>query len=351
MNYRLRPHCCLLLVLAIGLLWRSTAMAQPPPGYYNSAEGLTGQALRAALHNIIANQAPVSYNGLWSAFQATDAKPGNKVWDMYSDNPGGTTAYVYTFGTDQCGQYTAEGNCYNREHSFPQSWFNGQSPMYTDLFHIYPVDGFVNNKRGNLPYGDVGSADWTSTNHSKTGLCIDPGFNGTVFEPNDAYKGDLARSYLYMMTRYYGQMTGWSSPVVQNGDLIGWNRAVMLQWNDMDPVSAKEVARNNAVYALQGNRNPFIDRPEWVQAIWGTPSGISGEAPAGLVLQGDEAGLHIQRTTSRPGTLRVYDATGRTVLVTAIQGLRADIGFSGPRGIYIAEITSPQDRSVQRFAW
>ena len=277
------------------------AFAQPPAGYYDNAEGLAGQALRAALHNIIDNQAALSYSGLWTAFHSTDNKPGNKVWDIYSDVPGGLPPYVYTFSTDQCGQYNMEGDCYNREHSFPQSWFNGDSPMYTDLFHIYPTDGWVNNKRGNLPYGDVGSADWTSENGSKTGLSTDPGFNGTVFEPIDAYKGDLARTYFYMMTRYYGEMSGWSSPVVAGGDLIPWTMAVMVQWNDLDPVSTKEIDRNNAVYGLQGNRNPFIDRPEWVHPIWGAILGIPEQPPMDMTIRTDASGLHIDRGSSLAG--------------------------------------------------
>ncbi len=325
------------------------AIAQPPPGYYNSAEGLTGVALKQALHNIIDNQNPLSYSGLWNAFPTTDATAAGKVWDIYSDVPGGTPAYLYNFNGDQCGQYNAEGDCYNREHSFPQSWFNGNSPMYTDLFHIYPTDGYVNNIRGNLPYGDVGSADWTSTNGSKKGLCVDPGFNGTVFEPIDAYKGDIARTYFYMMTRYYGQMSGWNSPVVQGGDLIPWNAAVMVQWNDLDPLSAKETARNNAVYGEQGNRNPFIDRPEWVHAIWASASAVGEMEQHGMRLRADAEGLHMDRLTSTTGTLQVRDLMGRLVLTAPVSGLHCDIPFHGAAGAYIAQVITPDARTVERF--
>lgn len=328
------------------------AFAQPPAGYYNSAEGLAGQPLRIALHNIIDGHTSISYAQLWSAFQTTDAKPGNKVWDMYSDIPGGTSPYVYTFGTDQCsGGYNSEGDCYNREHSFPQSWFNGSSPMYTDLFHIYPTDGWVNNKRGNLPYGDVGSADWTSQNGSKVGLTVNPGYDSTVFEPIDAYKGDFARSYFYMMTRYYGEMSGWPAPVVQGGDLIPWEMAVLVQWSDLDPVSPKETARNNAVYAIQHNRNPYIDRPEWVHAIWGAILGIPERTGPEMSLHSNAAGLHVERGTAASGTLFVHDMAGRTLLTSPISGGRSDIAFSAPDGIYLAEVISPDGRSIQRFVW
>lgn len=325
------------------------AHAQPPAGYYDSAQGLGGQALRMALHNIIDNQNPLTYGELWVAFPNTDATASGKVWDMYSDVPGGTPDYVFNFGTDQCGQYDAEGDCYNREHSFPQSWFNGDSPMYTDLFHLYPTDGYVNNRRGNLPYGDVGSADWTSTNGSKKGLCVSPGFNGTVFEPIDAYKGDLARTYFYMMTRYYGEMSGWDSPVVAGGDLVAWNKAVMLAWNELDPVSSKEVARNNAVFAEQGNRNPFIDQPAWVLAIWDPNVSIADHAGPVMSVRAGATEIHIRRTDPLPGTLRVHDLAGRTVLSVPVNGLQSDIGFLAPQGIYIAEVSTPAGRSMVRF--
>lgn len=344
--FRTDLRTCILVALA---LVGSLAAAQPPAGYYDSAEGLSGLALKQALHNIIDNQDPLTYSGLWTAFSTTDATPANKVWDIYSDVPGGTPAYLYSFGSDQCGTYNSEGDCYNREHSFPQSWFNGQMPMNTDLFHLYPTDGYVNNMRGNLPYGDVGSADWTSTNGSKKGLCVDPGYNSTVFEPIDAYKGDLARTYFYMMTRYYSQMSGWNSPVVQNGDLIPWNLAVMLQWNDLDPVSPKEIARNNAVYGLQENRNPFIDRPEWVHAIWGGTASVAEQQGGGMRLFADGSGLHVKRQSGDAGMLLVLDLMGRQVFSAPINGMQSDLAFTGAAGAYIAEVVTPKGRTVKRF--
>lgn len=323
--------------------------AQPPAGYYDSAEGLTGQPLRIALHNIIDNHTALSYNALWNAFLTTDARPGNKVWDMYSDIPGGTPPYVYTFGSDQCGNYSAEGDCYNREHSFPKSWFNDDSPMLTDLFHIYPTDGWVNNKRDNFPYGNVGSADWTSQNGSKLGLCVDPGYNGTVFEPLDAYKGDFARSYFYMMTRYYGEMSGWSSPMLANGDLSLWAMAVLVQWNDLDPVSTKETDRNNVVFTKQHNRNPYIDRPEWVHDIWGTILGIPERSGPSLSIHYDGSNLLVDRGDALPGTLSVLDMAGRTLFTSSIAGGRTNFTFNGTAGIYIVEVASPEGRSIQRF--
>ena len=250
---------------------------QIPPGYYDPAQGLTGQALQTALHNIIKGHTVVSYSSLWTYFQTTDKKSNGTVWDMYSDVPGGTPPYVFQFGTDQCGNYSAEGDCYNREHSWPKAWFGGDiEPMYTDIFHLYPTDGYVNGRRSDYPYGEVGSASWTSQNGSKVGNCSWTGYSGTVFEPIDGYKGDLARTYFYMSVRYYSEDSGWPGSAMTTGSqLKPWALSMMLQWNTQDPVSQKEIDRNNAVYSqVQHNRNPFIDHPEYADEIWGSGMGI-----------------------------------------------------------------------------
>jgi len=240
-----------------------------PPGYYSTAEGLTGEPLRAALHNIIDNHTSVSYDGLWSAFYTTDDKPNGKVWDMYSDVPGGTPPYEYTFGVDQGGSAGSEGTGYNREHSWPSSWYGATSPMYTDIFMVYPTDNEVNNKRGSYPFGEVNSPTWTSLNGSRLGSCSYPGYSGTVFEPIDEYKGDFARAYFYMTTRYYGEDGGWpGSDMTDGAVLLPWAENMLLEWNAADPVSQKELDRNEAVYDIQGNRNPFIDRPDFVLKIY-----------------------------------------------------------------------------------
>jgi len=251
------------------LLIISSTLAQIPTGYYDTAEGLSGEDLRLALHNIIDDHNVQSYSSLWTHFQSTDKKPNNKVWDMYSDVPGGTPPYEYTFGSDQCGNYGGESDCYNREHSWPKSWFNNASPMNSDLFHLYPTDGYVNGMRSNYPFGEVSDATWTSQNGSKRGTMDAYGFSGTVFEPIDAYKGDFARTYFYMSARYYTEDAGWDNNDMVNGaDLKEWAVDMLLDWHEADPVSEKEIDRNNAVYDIQDNRNPFIDHPEWVDCIW-----------------------------------------------------------------------------------
>ncbi|MDR2927703.1 MAG: endonuclease [Cytophagaceae bacterium] len=258
------------VLLLLGIIGFS-AFAQIPEDYYNIAEEKTGAELKTALHQIIKNHQSLSYSQVWNAFKDTDKKTNGKVWDMYSDIPGGTPPYEYTFVTDQCGNYNSENDCYNREHSFPKSWFNDASPMYTDLFHLYPTDGYVNGRRGNHPFGETNNATWTSMNGSKVGRCSVSGYSGTVFEPIDEYKGDFARTYFYMATRYEDKIAGWDSDMLNSTAFpafSSWALQLLLQWHLQDPVSFKEIDRNNAVYEYQQNRNPFIDHPEFVECIW-----------------------------------------------------------------------------------
>ena len=246
-----------------------TLMAQPA-NYYNSANGLTGNQLKIALHNIIKGHTSISYSQILNAYWSTDNKGNGVVWDMYSDRPGGTPAYTFYLGQDECGSYNSEGDCYNREHSWPQSWFNEQTTPRTDLHHIFPTDGYVNNRRSNHPFGEVRSAEWTSTNGSKLGSCKTSGYSGTVFEPIDEYKGDFARALMYMSVRYYGEDSGWStSDMTNKSEIKSWAISMLLRWNELDPVSQKEINRNNAIYNdYQHNRNPFVVHPEYARMIW-----------------------------------------------------------------------------------
>ncbi|HOZ51381.1 MAG TPA: endonuclease [Chitinophagaceae bacterium] len=240
--------------------------------YYNAAFGKNGTVLKTALYNIIKNHTVITYSDLWTAFYTTDNKGGNDVWDIYSDIPGGTPPYLYTLGTNQCGTYNSEGDCYNREHTWPSTYFGGVPPMYTDLQQIFPTDGWVNNKRGNFPYGKVNSVSWTSDNGSKTGTSTTyAGYTNDVFEPIDSFKGDLARVYFYMSTRYEGEDAGWTNWEMANGSILKSEAiTLLLNWHQLDPVSQKEIDRNNAVFTIQGNRNPFIDYPQFAECIWGS---------------------------------------------------------------------------------
>jgi endonuclease I len=326
-----------------------SAYGQVPPGYYDSAEGLSGQQLRTALHDIIDDHQAQSYSSLWTWFQTTDDRPDGKVWDMYSDVPGGSPAYSYTFGSDQCGSYGSEGDCYNREHSFPSSWFNDATPMITDLFHIYPTDGYVNGMRSNYPFGEVASPSWTSTNGSKLGNCSFPGYSGTVFEPVDGYKGDFARSYFYMVTRYMDLVDGWSSDMLSGDDLAQWAKQMLVQWDSEDPVSQKEIERNNTVYQIQENRNPYIDHPEYVGMIWGSAAGVKDHKENPVKIWYSNGFIHLSSPVEFNGELQVSDLGGRIVNKFQINGLLISVQSSLTEGIYIVKTVTKKDFSTYKL--
>lgn len=264
------------------LLFLTTiGFAQIPSGYYSTATG-TGYTLKTQLYNIIKGHTDNGYAGLYTTYQTSDVdnfyENDGTVLDMYSENPSGTDPYNYSTGsTQRCGNYSVEGDCYNREHIIPQSVFNEQSPMVADAHFITPTDGKVNGMRSNYPHGNVSSATYTSQNGSKLGSSAVSGYSGTVFEPINDFKGDIARMYFYFATRYENTVSGYSYAMFNGTSNQVFTTAflnTLLAWHAQDPVSAREIARNNAVYARQNNRNPFIDHPEYVNQIWGgTPSG------------------------------------------------------------------------------
>lgn len=250
--------------------------AQIPPGYYQNASGKSGIQLLNAITEIIDNHHVMSYSDLWSCFLLTDTIGEGQIWDIYSTLGDGTSENPLYWSQDQCVSVSAqEGDCYNREHLFCQSWFGStQEAPYSDLFHIYPVDGLVNTVRNNNPFGVVENPSRTFTNGSKYGLNTFPSApNESAFEPIDAYKGDIARSFFYMVARYQNEDANFSySSMTTGAKLKPWALNMLMQWHLQDPVSPKEHARNAAVYLFQHNRNPFIDYPELVSKIWGTDS-------------------------------------------------------------------------------
>jgi len=347
-----------LLLFSVICIFSLYSVAQIPSGYYNSANGLTGTTLQQALHDIIDNHTVRTYANLWTDFQTTDKKPNGKVWDMYSDIPSGTPAYEFIFVTNQCGNYSAEGDCYNREHSFPKSWFGGEVlPMYTDLFHMVPTDGYVNNMRGNFPFGEVSSYTYKSSNGSMVGPSTVSGYSGTVFEPIDEYKGDFARSYFYMATRYYGDDTGWpGSDMVTGSQPKTWALAMLLTWHRNDPVSQKEIDRNNAVYGIQSNRNPYIDYPLYAEMIWGTLSStdekIDETCKLAVYPNPATTELHVILPEQVDGevVIQVYDMGGCLVKTEIYEEQTPVVDVSDlNQGMYLLQATSGTKQYVSRF--
>lgn len=270
----------LLLTVALGF-------SQPPAGYYNTASA-NGYALKTQLFNIIKVSTDRGYSGLYTTYLTSDVdsfyENNGTMLDVYTENPTGPEC-EFSYGTGQDDGTLGNNECerYNREHLIPQSVFAAATPMYSDAHFVLPSDKHVNGQRGDLPFGKVNVANWTSTNGSKRGSNLNSGYSagytGTVFEPIDEFKGDIARCLLYFATRYEDLVAGYSY-VMFNGtsDQVFAQPFlnILLTWNALDPVSAREIARNNAIgtNARQKNRNPFIDNNTYVTRIWGAPLGV-----------------------------------------------------------------------------
>ncbi|WP_343707235.1 endonuclease [Flavobacterium sp.] len=319
------------------LMFTAIGFAQIPSGYYSTATG-TGYTLKTQLYNVIKGHTDNGYAGLYTTYQTSDVdnfyENDGTILDMYSENPSGTDPYTYTTGTTQrCGNYSVEGDCYNREHIIPQSVFNEQSPMVADAHFITPTDGKVNGMRSNYPHGNVSSATYTSQNGSKLGSSAVSGYSGTVFEPINDFKGDIARMYFYFATRYENTVAGYSYAMFNGTSNQVFTTAflnMLLAWHAQDPVSAREIARNNAVYARQNNRNPFIDHPEYVNQIWGgTPSGDTQAptAPTSLASTSTTATSISLSWTASTDNVAVtgYDVYANSVLKTTVSSTTATI--------------------------
>ena len=279
-KYIMKKHIFtfLALLLAAQMAMANVIVGQAaiPANYYNEVNAKSGaDNILNVLHGIIDNHTVIPYGSLENYYEQTDFR-GDTVWDMYS-----TCRFTMA---DANKSQSAVCDAWNKEHSIPQSWFNEASPMKSDLFHVYPTDARVNNFRSNYPYGEVagGNGAGFSDNYQNHGLGKKgsntfSGYTGTVFEPADEYKGDFARTYFYMVARYRDKALNASSGsvvfVASPTDLTAFAKNLFLKWHRQDPVSQKEIDRNQAVYGIQGNRNPFIDYPELAEYIWGNKIG------------------------------------------------------------------------------
>lgn len=296
------------LLFLSAMLAAHAAVAEAPQGYYKSLEGKKDSELKTALYQLIHNFTSVSsYNDLPRYFTVTDVYPNSsRWWDMYSDIP----------------LYAPSFKGLNREHSLPKSWWGGSTGVkaYTDLNHLYPSEAAANQAKSNYPLGVVDPSVKAKFENGITtvGSPVTGQGGGCqwVFEPADEYKGDFARTYFYMATCY--QDYQWRYTYMLNSNtyptLTGWAQRLLLQWHKDDPVSQKEIDRNEAIYTIQNNRNPFIDRPELADYIWG-----------------DKVGQAYTLSTSDI-------PTGDPVLITPVQGMSLDFGEVAVGGSTTAEL-------------
>ena len=328
----------------------SLLLAQIPTGYYDSANGLTGAALKSKLATIITNgHVDKGYSGLWTGYKTTDIDKNyendGSILDIYSENPSTSDPYKFVVTTDQCGTYSVEGDCYNREHIIPQSLFNQAAPMVSDIHFIRATDGKVNGMRSNYPFGKVGTATFTSKNGGKLGNSVSSGYTGTVFEPIDEFKGDVARMVFYFVTRYESKLSGFTTGNILGGSaypgLQTWELNQLLAWHNADPVSQAEINRNNASYTFQGNRNPFIDRPEYVSAIWGGGTTADTTAPS------TPNGLTSSNITATSATVS-WTASTDNIAVTGYKILRngTQVGTSTTTSYNLTGLTAGTTYSI-----
>lgn len=263
--------------LGISLLLSAcfSASAAIPDGYYDSLEGLSKEQLKAAAKKKVRSHKSVTYNsGTWDAFEKTDVRIVNgreAWWDMYSDNV----------------VYVSEGHPgLNIEHSVANSWWGGsKNDAYTDLFHLNPSDSEANGWKSNYPLGIVVEVKVTNkgvrydNGVTKVGKPASGTSGGAslVYEPADCYKGDFARAFFYMFT-VYDDISWMTSSSDRNYMFDGsawpslrpWAYEMLLEWSRLDPVDEKELNRNEAIYGIQGNRNPYIDIPDLAEYVWGS---------------------------------------------------------------------------------
>jgi endonuclease I len=236
--------------------------------YYTSVDGVKGgEALKTALYNLIKNHKVISYgsgeSSTWGAFYTTDAAIENgqrRVLDMYSNEK----RYFGSKGSAVSGM--------NIEHSVAKSWWGGtKNNAYCDIHHLNPSDATANSRKSNYPLGELTSVSWDN-GVTFVGKANIDGSSQNAYEPCDEYKGDFARVFMYMFTCYQDLTWKYTWMNYANSTyptLKPWAVKLLLKWHKQDPVSEKEVNRNNAVYAVQGNRNPYVDYPQLADYVWG----------------------------------------------------------------------------------
>ena len=249
----------------------SSSSQEPYTGYYAGiSTTATGATLKTALYNLIKGHTNKGYDFAYEAYPTSDVGSDGKIIDIYSNQK--FDPYTDHQGAPGKSDYKKEGDCFNREHTVPQSVFSEGQPMKSDLHHLLPTDGYANNRRSNYPHAEVATATWSSSNGCKLGDSVTTGYTGKAFEVPDQYKGDIARIYFYMVTRYENVLKNWKNFAAFSKNsypsLSSWAITLYLKWSDMDPVSEKEITRNEVIYGFQKNRNPFVDHPEFAHKIW-----------------------------------------------------------------------------------
>lgn len=345
--------------------------SQIPTNYYNSANGKTGYNLKTELKKIIDNNndglateflsIDLGYSELYITYETSDIdsyfENNGTVLDIYSEKPNGLDSYEYTYeiespddDRDSGSGGTSEGEFYNREHIIPQSVFNQNYPMRSDAHFVVPSDKYVNSQRGSFPFGVVSSSNWTSSNGSKRGSNLNSGYSAgysnTVFEPIDEFKGDIARMHFYFVTRYQDDIASFNSYDMFNGSV---NQVltipffnILYQWHILDPVSQKEIDRNNAIFDRQNNRNPFIDHPEYVQTIWSNLLSVKENTLNAIYFYPNPInGNSLKIKTNQTLNVAIFDVLGKSILKLTISPSKNEVNVENlTTGLYLVRLSN-----------
>ena len=307
-----------------------TGVAVIPDGYYSSVDHTSSPtAILNALNGIISGHTVIPYDDLEPYYQQTDFY-SDTLWDMYS-----TCRFV---AGDANKQQSALCDGWNKEHVCCQSWL-GSGSMVSDLYNVYPTDARVNNLRSNYPYGEVNGPNGTGITKDPDGHALGKrgsssttisGYSDMVFEPHDNYKGDFARTFMYMVARYRSNTlnsgNGSVMFVSNKTDFTTYAKNLLMKWHRNDPVSQKEIDRNQAVYGIQKNRNPFIDYPDLAEYIWG-----------------DKVGQQIDLSSLTP----TCEGGGQTPIFTIKHGVTWSINGEELRVDSVKENTKPSSAPVE----
>jgi len=325
-------------------------IAQVPTGYYGNANGLSGENLKTALYNIIKGHTEFSYTSsstdVWDILKETDRDPDN------SEN----VILLYTGWSVNAAQEYNHGNGWTREHVWSKSHgdFGTSKGPGTDVHHLRPCDGSVNSAKNNKDF-DEGGEEYFD-NGIATG-CYSNSESWT-WEPRDAVKGDVARMIFYMAVRYEGENGEpdlelvdytFSSP---NKEPLYGKKSTLLQWNIDDPVDDWERNRNNIIYNdYQHNRNPFIDHPEYADAIWGTTTLAENTfINEQLSLQLTTNILKVKGQCDDNTILMLFDMGGRMIISSDLN-IEQEIHLNAlKKGVYIVKLLSSNSVASKKIS-
>ncbi len=328
------------LIFVFLTLFVSALYAQIPTGYYDAAQGKTGEQLKAALHNIIKGHTEYSYKQLWDILSASDEDPKNH----------NNVILIYTGISRAKSKHGGNTGDWNREHVWAKSHgnFGTTPPAGTDAHHIRPADVRVNGLRGHLDFDNGG------TLVAGTDSCYK---DDNSFEPRDAVKGDVARMIFYMATRYEGDNGEPDLEVVDHVNTypnpeIG-KLSTLLQWNAQDPPDNFERHRNNVIYSdYQRNRNPYIDHPEYIQAIWGGPSAIKKNPELLLSVYPNPVvdKLFVESGETQTMDFQLFNILGQMVVSGKIRNGQNQVDLTGTQpGLYFLRLTEENGHWTKQY--